>query len=140
MGRRGANHTPIGKKIYALAANQAELAKILDLTQQSISGKLNGNIAITLKDLELLSAAYAVPLLYFVSGPDVTPARARSWEGILNGHRDIQQAIEIFAAFPEPFAVQLLKIVKAIRQTASHYADERLPAADSVTGREENPT
>lgn len=132
MGRRGANHTPIGKKIYALAANQTELAKILGLTQQSISGKMNGKIAVTLKDLDLLSEAYDVPILYFVSGPEVTPALARSWDSILNGHIETQQAVEILATFPRPFAQMLLQTVKAIRHTASFYSDERLQAAEPI--------
>lgn len=132
MAPHGSKHIPLGKKIYSLVKNQAELAKILDVTQQSISGKLNGKMAISLNDLELLAEAYDVPLIYFLSGPEITPALARRWESILNGHIEIQQAVEILATFPRPFAQMLLQTVKAVQQTASFYTDERLQAAESA--------
>jgi transcriptional regulator with XRE-family HTH domain len=139
MAPRGSNHTPMGKKINALAANQAELSKILDLTQQSISGKLNGKIAVTLKDLELLATAYDVPQIYFVSDPEVTPDMARSWEQVLNGHAETRQAIELLATLPQPFAHMLLQMIKSIKLTAAHYSQPQIETVDSTAPSQEGP-
>lgn len=124
MARRGSRYTELGRKISALAKNQAELAGILDLTQQSVSGKLTGKIAVTLKDMEQLSDHYKVPMMYFVSSAIVTPNLASAWERILHGPPELHRTLEIAADFPRPFAQQLLKIVQAMHNTASYYADQ----------------
>lgn len=77
MGRKHNKYTALGAKIASLADNQVEIAKVLDLTQQSVSGKLQGKIAVLLSDLEKLAEHYAVPLLYFVEDSVVTAADAR---------------------------------------------------------------
>lgn len=123
MARKGARYTAIGAKLAQLAVNQSELAQVLRLTQQSVSGKLTGKIAVTLKDLELLAAHYDVPLIYFVAADPVTPELARAWEKILDGPPELHHTIEIASKFPLPFARQLLKIVQAMRSTSSYYAE-----------------
>lgn len=138
MARRGANHTPIGKKISALAKNQAELAQLLGLTQQSISGKMTGKIAVTLKDLEKLSEHYRVPVTYFVSGEHITPALACAWEETLNGPPETQQAVEILSSLPRPFAQMLLQTLKAMQNTASYYTNEHLQEIDYKMSRRES--
>lgn len=76
MAKRGSNYTDLGRKIKALAQNQTELSSILGLTQQSISGKLCGKIAVSIDDLEKLAAYYKVPFIYFFldEGADVERA------------------------------------------------------------------
>jgi transcriptional regulator with XRE-family HTH domain len=123
MARRGARYTQLGKKIAALAGNQSEVAEVLGLTQQSVSGKLTGKIAVTLKDLDLLSAQYKVPLIYFVTSMDVTPEVARAWERILSGPPELHRTMELASDLPLPFAQQLLRTVQAMRNTAVHYTD-----------------
>ena len=63
--RRKKVYTPIGKKIADLAKNQVEIGKVLGLTQQSVSGKLRGSIALSIADLEQLSIHYKVNIIYF---------------------------------------------------------------------------
>jgi len=123
MARRGSRYTDLGRKISRLAPNQSELSEVLELTQQSISGKLTGKIAVTLKDLDLLARHYKVPLIYFHTSPEVTPELAAAWEKILAGPPELHQILAIASTFPEPFSRQLLRIVQAIRATASYYTD-----------------
>lgn len=125
MARRGANYTPLGKKIHTLAKNQAELSEILGLTQQSISGKLNGKIAITLDDLSKLSEYYKVHPMYFADGVNLSPEAANAWAKILDGNLELQAVMEIASTFSKPFAVQLLETTRALRSTASYYEMER---------------
>jgi transcriptional regulator with XRE-family HTH domain len=65
MGRKPKKYTKLGAKVASLAKNQVEIARVLGLTQQSISVKLQGKIAILISDLEKLSEHYDVPMMYF---------------------------------------------------------------------------
>ena len=117
-------YTTLGRKVAALAKNQAELAKILELSQQSVSTKLAGRTAFALEDLERISKHYDVPIIYFF-GPDFfTTEMARTWERILQSPPEIQQAMEIAASFPKPFAKLILNLVKSVRQPVIYYEDE----------------
>lgn len=123
MGRRD-KHTALGKKALALAKTQAELAKILELSQQSVSAKLVGRTIFTLEDLERISKHYDVPIIYFF-GPDyLTAEMARTCEKILQSPPEIHQAMEIAASFPKPFAKLVLNMVRSIRQPVIYYNDE----------------
>ncbi len=76
MARRGSSYTKIGHKIAKLAVNQAEIAEILQLTQQSVSGKLTGKIAISIEDLVKLSDHFKVDVIYFFLPIYVEPEAA----------------------------------------------------------------
>ena len=88
-------YTVLGRKIAHLARNQSELATVLELTQQSVSGKLSGKIAVTLHDMELLAKHYEVPMSYFVTGEAVTVDVARRIENVLNSGPEMQQLIDL---------------------------------------------
>ena len=123
MARVSSRYTDLGRKISTLAKNQGEISQVLELTQQSVSGKLTGKIAVTLNDLEILSKHYDVPIIYFFTAPEVTAELAHAWGRILDGPTELHQVMAIAASFPEPFARQLLRIPPAIRATASSYTD-----------------
>jgi transcriptional regulator with XRE-family HTH domain len=135
MAKIGSRYTDLGRKISNLGSNQVELSKILELTQQSISGKLTGKIAVTFKDLEMLSKKFDVPIVYFFSSADVTPELANAWEKILRGPPELHQILAISSTFPEPFARQLLRTVQSIQATASYYTDSRHRDADESFGK-----
>jgi transcriptional regulator with XRE-family HTH domain len=102
MAKRGDNYTPMGKKIYALAKNQAELADILKLTQQSVSGKLNGKIATSIEDLETLSQYYRCPVIYFFLPLNVSVAQSELILQMLSGfHENLMAALNALASRPE---------------------------------------
>ena len=131
MDRRGSKYTDLGRKISVLASNQSELAEVLDLTQQSISGKLTGKISVTLKDLEILCEKYGVPMIYFFTATTVTPEMSRVWDQVIEAPPEVQHTIAIAAKLPEPFARQLFRIAQAIQATASYYTDSWHRDADA---------
>ena len=123
MASRSKKHTPMGRKIAAIAGSQAEIAKVLGLTQQSISGKMTGKIAITVKDLEMISAHYSIPMIYFVSPEIVTVEATRAYMKMLAGPPETIKTMEIATSFDRSFACQLYGIVQSMRVTASYSED-----------------
>ena len=114
MGRQG-KYTALGHKIARLAKDQTELARVLSLSQQTVSGKLAGKIAITTTELETLSANFNVPMFYFFGPDNISLETARNWEKILRDPpSEIFEALELAATFPKPFAELVLEIVKSI--------------------------
>ena len=119
MGKKRGQYTALGFKIAKLAANQAELGRILGLSQQSVSGKLTGRIAVTLIDLEKLAEHFDVPLVYFFVGPeDATAEQARIWEKVLSGPDELRASLEVTSRLPRPFLRELLEVVRAMQDTA----------------------
>ena len=117
--RRHKVYTPLGRKVSRLAKNQAELAQVLRLSQQSVSGKLLGKIAITLHDLEQLAAHYRVPLIYFVTPESVTKDEALSLERMLQADPALLRAIVQAEHLPLPFQRRLPAIVDILNQMAA---------------------
>jgi transcriptional regulator with XRE-family HTH domain len=58
-------YTKYGERIAALGL-QRDLAKVLGVSQQTVSKKLRGDIRLFVSDLEKLSKRYKVPMTYFV--------------------------------------------------------------------------
>jgi transcriptional regulator with XRE-family HTH domain len=75
-------YTEIGKRIAALGKRQKHIARVLGVSQQSVSKKLRGGSAILLSDLEKLSAAYGVPLTFFFEDRPLDPEFAVAVEHI----------------------------------------------------------
>ena len=57
----------IGRRLAELD-KQWRLAKVLGLTQQTVSKKLRGEVAILLSDLETLARKYRKPMTWFFEG------------------------------------------------------------------------
>lgn len=114
-------YTLMGRRIAELVTNQKELAQVLGLTQQSVSGKLRGRIAISLAELRMLSDHFDVPIFYFLERNALTPELARAWEKVVKGSPELHRIVEIAASFPRPFALQLLRIVESLECTVAHY-------------------
>ncbi len=93
MGRKVRAYTPIGHRITTLAKRQRELAKVLGVSQQTVSKKLRGDTAIMLSDLEKLAGHYKVPLSYFTQEEPVSPELAAAWERVREGAGPIQDAV-----------------------------------------------
>ena len=117
--RRHKIYTPLGRKVGRLAKTQTELAQVLGLSQQSVSGKLLGKIAITLHDLEQLAAHYRVPLIYFVTPESVTKDEALSLERMLQADPALLRAIVQAEHLPLPFQRRLPAIVDILNQMAT---------------------
>lgn len=117
MPRKPGEYTELGRKIARLASSQNELAEILGLTQQSISGKLRGRIAISIDDLRSLAEHYAVPITYFFVPEGVSAKTVESLEALAQCSPDLQEAIMIASDLPREFTIQLWQIVKAMQET-----------------------
>lgn len=63
--RRNKQYTAVGRKVSSIFKNQRDLAEVLGLTQQSVSGKLTGKIAISIDDLEKISEFTGYPVAWF---------------------------------------------------------------------------
>ena len=50
---------------------------MLGLTQQSVSGKMRGKIAVTVRDMEKLAEKYGVPTAYFLMPEHIGPHLAK---------------------------------------------------------------
>jgi len=57
-------YTPLGKRLASLGC-QRELARVLNVTQQTVSKKLRGECAVTVSDLERLAKKHGKPLAWF---------------------------------------------------------------------------
>jgi transcriptional regulator with XRE-family HTH domain len=68
MGRRKrrqpGRYTAVGRRMRTLG-KQTELAKVLKVSQQTISKKLRGEVVITLRDIETLAKKFRKPLCFF---------------------------------------------------------------------------
>ena len=74
-------YTNIGERIASLDLNQAELGKMMRVSQQTVSKKLRGETAILLADLERLARKLGVAVGWFFKGykgmPSAMPKAAR---------------------------------------------------------------
>ena len=117
MVRKVRAYTPLGVKIAAIGKRQRELARVLRVSQQTISKKLRGETAIMVSDLEKLGKHYKVPLTYFFEEeelrPELTSALARARRGsaafqdlvIMLGNlsaADIERVLEVARVMAKP--------------------------------------
>jgi len=102
-------YTPMGQKIADCGMSQKQLAQTLGLTQQSISGKLTGKIAIALDDLQKLATAFELPVFYFFLPEEFTPEYARALEISLS-------------KLPESMYAQLIRVCSLPEKMQEHVA------------------
>ena len=107
-------YTAIGWRIAALAKNQHALAKVLGVSQQTVSKKLRGECAILLADLETLSKAYKVPTTYFFEEGDDAPEFAANWERVRKAPGPVRELMSLACNLPAPKVKGLLKTAKAL--------------------------
>jgi transcriptional regulator with XRE-family HTH domain len=77
MARKIRNYSLVGRKIAALGVRQVDLAKVLRVSQQTISKKMRGEVVTTVRDLRTLAKKFKKPLCFFVM-EDGDCAKARS--------------------------------------------------------------
>jgi len=75
--KRGSNrqYSRLGKRIAALGKRQRDIARVLGVSQQTVSKKLLGQTGISVVDLEMLAVHYGVPMTYFFE--DWTPPKRK---------------------------------------------------------------
>lgn len=116
--RHNRKYTPIGRRIAQLARNQAEISQVLGLTQQSVSGKLTGKIAVNLQDIDKLAAHYSVPAAWFlVEGDSVDPKALAAVLLLVAGSASVRQTLKILADLPADYQDHLYDLAIATRET-----------------------
>ena len=137
MCRRGvAAYTPIGRRIAALGrGRQRELAKVLGMSQQSVSKKLRGETGLLVTDLVRLSRHYGVPPGYFFKDYEQEPqleALAMS-ERVKTAPHLVQEAITKLLEIP---ASALERVLPLLCVVARHdlSADAGDGIAEAVDG------
>jgi transcriptional regulator with XRE-family HTH domain len=127
-------YTELGRKVAQLARNQNELAGVLGLTQQSVSGKLSGKIAVTLRDLELLSQHYNIPMAYFVTPESVTVDMARKLAAILEAGPELQRTLELVEKLPPTFQRHLPQILGILERMGADASQFTFPTTTNEKG------
>ena len=93
MVRKVRAYTALGAKIAALGKRQRELARVLRVSQQTISKKLRGETAIMVSDLEKLGKHYKVPLTYFFEAEPLGQELTAAWARVRRGSAALQDLI-----------------------------------------------
>jgi transcriptional regulator with XRE-family HTH domain len=72
--RKVGRYTNIGMRIMSKGGTQAKVAKMMSISQQTVSKKLRGETAILLADLETLAKKMKVSPAWFLEGYDGMPS------------------------------------------------------------------
>jgi transcriptional regulator with XRE-family HTH domain len=107
-------YTEIGKRIASLAKGQKHIARVLGLSQQSVSRKLRGGSAILLSDLEKLIEAYGVPITYFFEDEPPDPEFAVAVEHIKAEGGPLRDLVVFARQLPPSDQEKLLAIAETL--------------------------
>jgi transcriptional regulator with XRE-family HTH domain len=117
--RRVRNYTVIGDRINSLGKRQRHLAKVLGVSQQTVSKKLRGETAILLSDFEKWAKHYGVPMTFFFTTEPLDPLASAACEMILKADKPVaKELLSIIAAKRDSLLDQLLAIAKTIMNDA----------------------
>ena len=116
MARKVRDYTEVGKRITALCGRQRVVARLLKVSQQTVSKKLRGETAILLPDLERLGAHYGIPLTYFFEEGAVAPDLAKAIEKVKKAPGALQDLIVLLSAMSDSSVAQVLALTKVIAQ------------------------
>jgi plasmid maintenance system antidote protein VapI len=113
MARKVRAYTDVGRRIAAACGRQREIARVLHVSQQTVSKKLRGETAILLSDLETLSQHFGIPLSYFFE--QETPADlARAFEVVKRGPAPLRELVALVAGMPQGDVEKLLALAKVL--------------------------
>ena len=114
--RRSERFGLVGKKVAALAKNQAEIARVLGLTQQSISARLTERTSWSLTDLTKLSKHFDVPDFYFIMPESIDAEHARSISEIVNGDPELVNIVSALKDMPRRYVMQAMSHIQLVKK------------------------
>jgi transcriptional regulator with XRE-family HTH domain len=118
MARKVKAYTDIGRRMADLGERQRLLAKVLRVSQQTVSKKLRGETAILLADLQRLGAHYKVPLTYFFEDKAAPAELAAAWERVRGGSAVLKEVVVLLSRQPDSTVGRVNELAKFIVQGA----------------------
>ena len=118
MARKVKAYTAIGHRISDLGERQRLLAKVLRVSQQTVSKKLRGETAILLADLQRLAAHYKVPLTYFFEEKAAPAELAAAWERVRGGADVLKELVVLLSGLSDSMVGRVNELAKFIVQGA----------------------
>ena len=115
MARKVRAYTDIGWRIARLGKRQHEIARVLGVSQQTVSKKLRGETAIFYADLQALAKHYKVPLTYFVEEEEKNPDLAKAFLRISRTEGPLQELAILISRLRSADVQRMLEIAKVIR-------------------------
>ena len=119
MARKVRAYTPLGVKIAAIGKRQRELARVLRVSQQTISKKLRGETAIMVSDLEKLGKHYKVPLTYFFEAEAVEQGLASALERIRRGPAALRDLVIMLGNLSAADIERVLEVARVMAKPSS---------------------
>ena len=119
MARKVRAYTPLGARIAALGKRQRELARVLRVSQQTISKKLRGETAIMVSDLEKLGKHYKVPLTYFFEEKQLGQELTAAWERVRRGSAALQDLIVMLGKLSSADIERVLEVTRVMAKPSS---------------------
>jgi transcriptional regulator with XRE-family HTH domain len=136
MARKVKAYTDIGHRIADLGERQRLLAKVLRVSQQTVSKKLRGETAILLADLQRLSSHYKVPLTYFFEEKAASAELAAAWERVRRGPDVLKELVVLLSGLPDAMVGRVHELARFIVQGAKDSKRGRSKRSRSVTPRD----
>ena len=118
MARKVKAYTDIGHRIADLGTRQRKLAKVLRVSQQTVSKKLRGETAILLADFERLAAHYKVPMTFFFEEKAASAELAAAWERVKGGSDVLKELVVLLSGLPDSTVGRVNELAKFIVQGA----------------------
>jgi len=119
MVRKVRAYTTLGVKIAAIGKRQRELARVLRVSQQTISKKLRGETAIMVSDLEKLGKHYKVPLTYFFEAEAVEQELASALARIRRGSGALQDLVVMLGGLSAADIERVLEVARVMAKPSS---------------------
>lgn len=129
MARKVRAYTQLGKRIATLGGRQRQIARVLRVSQQTVSKKLRGEAAIMVSDLKKLGKHYKVPLTYFFEETAGRPELVVAWERVRHGPAPLQDLVVMLGTLSPADVDRVLELTRVMAKPAS---GERRAAEDAA--------
>lgn len=116
MARKVKAYTKIGFRMAELGERQRKLAKVLRVSQQTVSKKLRGETAILLSDLERLASYYKVPLTYFFEEEPASGELAQALGRVKKGPAALKDLVILVSRLRASSVERVHELAKFIAQ------------------------
>ena len=95
-------YTPLGNRIAELGGTQTALAKAMKISQQTISKKMRGEVAIAVSDLEKLAKHFKVPMTYFFAAEGLDGSILAAFHAMVKAKpQEVDAILDAFRTNPD---------------------------------------